>query len=135
MDMFRTVARLCVRDVENVVIKRNEEIKKIVKYYLKDMNNANRQTVIDIIVTVIKQEFVIANSVIDKKVQEVYDALTEKINGKKMIVDGIDIIIILKKLNPSLPYILFTGNIFNIDNNQFAIIKLSSLSPQNTFFN
>ena len=77
--MFRTVARLCVRDVENIVIKRNEEIKKIVKYYLKDMNNKNRQTVIDIIVTAIKQEFVIANSVIDEKVQEIYDAIDEQL--------------------------------------------------------
>lgn len=37
----------------------------------------------------------------------------EKINGKKIIVDGVDIVIVLKSLNPTLNYIMFTGNIFN----------------------
>ena len=42
----------------------------------------------------------------------------EKINGKKIIIDGVDIVIILKSVNDNLNYIMFTGNVFseNIEN-------------------
>lgn len=42
----------------------------------------------------------------------------EKINGKKIIVDGVDIVIILKAINHNLNYIMFTGNVFseNVEN-------------------
>lgn len=48
----------------------------------------------------------------------------EKINGKKIIVDGIDVLIIAKTINENLGYIIFTGNILsetNVKNYAFAL--------------
>lgn len=49
---------------------------------------------------------------IDAIMSDIVFGGNEKINGKKIIIDGIDVVIMLKSLNDKLNYLLFTGNVF-----------------------
>lgn len=53
---------------------------------------------------------------IDGLIADIILGGNEKINGKKIIVDAVDLVILLKSINPDVKYSLFTGTPFSAKN-------------------
>ncbi len=119
---------------KNIFILEDDcEIVKIVttdfKNYLKSVGRENEYNIIPLCSKTVGFDML---SIIAKYPEIKIDGLiadivfggNEKINGKKIIIDAVDLVILMTTVNPNIKYALFTGTAFSENNENGSRIAM-----------